>query len=571
MVDLFPKKKGSQSLFVSDLCRFVSKNNLICFQTLIFAAKNHTAMPPMRLYTAGIADFESIRQDGRIYIDKTDLIYRLSRESKFVFLSRPRRFGKSLLCSTLKYYFQGRKDLFEGLAIAELEKDWKQYPVLHFDLSACKNQTNTAGIIGALEFQLRQHEELYGRVEEENTPGTRFAGLVHRAHAQTGLKAVVILDEYDAPLLDYLHKPDMLEQVRHILQEFYQTVKICDKDEQFVFIAGITKFSQLSIFSTLNNLRNISMEPAYSALCGITKNELTTVFDQDIQALADQYKRPKEEMIDMLKLNYDGYHFCEQSEDIYNPFSLMNVFTSMRFGYYWFSSGTPTFLFEEMKRFNTNLLELEKLQVPATQFDVPTEGMTSALPLLYQAGYLTIKGYDFDSDLYTLDFPNAEVKVGFMDNFLARMMNLGNTNSRGFAGNFYASLLHHDIETAMKLMQAFFASIPYLDFGEKELDDLAKYEAYYEVLTYVVFSIFNCRTFTQVKVARGRTDVVVFMRDAVYVMELKMRGTAQEALAQINSKDYAIPYQAEGKPVVKIGIAFSQETKTVSDWKIVTD
>ena len=526
-------------------------------------------MLPMRLYTAGIADFERIRQDGRIYIDKTDLIYKLSHESQFVFLSRPRRFGKSLLCSTLKYYFQGRKDLFEGLAIAELEKDWKQHPVLHFDISQCKNQMDMAGIIGALDFQLRRYEEIYGRVEEEKTPGTRFAGLIQRAHRQTGLKSVVILDEYDAPLLDYLHKPEQLTEVRRIMQEFYQVVKICDADEQFVFITGITKFSQLSIFSTLNNLRNISMMPQYSALCGITKNELVTVFDQDIQALADRYKCSKELMLEMLKQQYDGYHFSDNSDDIFNPFSLMNVFTDQWLGYYWFGSGTPTFLFEAMKRFNTNLLELEQLQVPSSQFDVPTEAMTSALPLLYQAGYLTIKGYDFNTTRYTLDFPNAEVKVGFMENFMARMMNLGNTDSRGFAGDFYACLYHHDIEGALKAMQAFFASIPYLDFGEKELDDIAKYEAYYEVLTYVVFSIFNYRTFTQVKVARGRTDVVVFMRDAVYVMELKMRGTAQEALAQINSKDYAIPYQAEGKPVVKIGIAFSQEAKTVSDWKVM--
>ena len=522
----------------------------------------------MRLYTAGIADFERIRQDGRIYIDKTDLIYKLTSESQFVFLSRPRRFGKSLLCSTLKYYFQGRKDLFEGLAIAELEKDWKQHPVLHFDISQCKNQMDMAGIIGALDFQLRRYEEVYGRIEEEKTPGTRFAGLIQRAHRQTGLKSVVILDEYDAPLLDYLHKPEQLTEVRRIMQEFYQVVKICDADEQFVFITGITKFSQLSIFSTLNNLTNISMDGEYTALCGITKDEMLTVFDPDIQMLADRYHCSKEEMIDMLKQQYDGYHFGKDSKDIFNPYSLVNAFKMKDLDYYWFGSGTPTFLFESMKRFDTNILELEQLQVPSTQFDVPTEGMTSALPLLYQAGYLTIKGYDFDGDLYTLDFPNAEVKVGFMENFLARMMNLGNSNSRGFAGIFYVSLLRHDIEAAMKAMQSFFASIPYLDFGAKELDDIAKYEAYYEVLTYVVFSMINCRTFTQVKVARGRTDLVVFMRDAVYVMELKMRGTAQEALAQINSKDYAIPYQAEGKPVVKIGIAFSQETKTVSDWII---
>ena len=519
----------------------------------------------MRLYTAGIADFESIRQDGRIYVDKTNLIYKLIHESKFVFLSRPRRFGKSLLCSTLKYYFEGRKDLFEGLAIAELEKNWKKHPVLHFDMSACKNQMDMEGIIGALNFQLRRYEEIYGRVEEEKTPGTRFAGLIQRAHRQTGLKTVVILDEYDAPMLDYLNKPDELEKVRHIMQEFYQVVKACDKDEQFVFITGITKFSQLSIFSTLNNLTNISMDSSYAALCGITKDEMLTVFDPDIQLIADRYHCSKDVMIDMLKQQYDGYHFGKDSKDIFNPYSLVNAFKMKDLDYYWFSSGTPTFLFESMKRFNTNLLELEQLKVPSTQFDVPTEGMTSALPLLYQAGYLTIKGYDFNRDLFTLDFPNAEVKVGFMENFMSRMMNL-NQDARGFAGNFYASLLEHDIEAALKAMQAYFASIPYLDFGEKDLDDITKYEAYYEVLTYVVFSIFNCRTFTQVKVARGRTDVVVFMRDAVYVMELKMRGTAQEALEQINAKDYAIPYQAEGKPVVKIGIAFSQETKTVSDW-----
>ena len=524
-------------------------------------------MLPMRLYTAGIADFENVRQDGRIYVDKTDLIYRLTKESRFVFLSRPRRFGKSLLCSTLAYYFEGRKDLFEGLAIAELEKDWKQYPVLHFDMSACKNKYEIGQIIEELHSQLDYHEEKYGMMKTEGSPGTRFKKIIQGLHKEIGLKTVVILDEYDAPLLDYLHKPGELEQVRRIMQEFYQMVKVCDKDEQFVFITGITKFSQLSIFSTLNNLRNISMMPQYSALCGITKNEMLTVFDPDIQMLADRYHCSKEVMIDILKLNYDGYHFTSESDDIFNPYSLMSAFVSNWVDYYWFSSGTPTFLFEAMKRFNTNLLELEQLQVPSSQFDVPTEAMTSALPLLYQAGYLTIKGYDFNTTRYTLDFPNAEVKVGFMENFLSSMMGL-NLPVRGFAGDFYAHLLHHNLEEALKCLQAYFASIPYLDFGAKELDDITKYEAYYEVLTYVVFSIFNYRTSTQVKVARGRTDVVVFMRDAVYVMELKMRGSAQEALDQINSKDYAIPYQAEGKPIIKIGIAFSQETKTVSDWII---
>ena len=337
--------------------------------------------------------------------------------------------------------------------------------------------------------QLDMHERRYKWEKTEGSPGERLKKLIQQVHEKTGLKAVVILDEYDAPLLDYLHKPEQLSEVRRIMQEFYQMVKVCDADEQFVFITGITKFSQLSIFSTLNNLRNISMMPQYSALCGITKAELQTVFDEDIQTLAERYKCTKETMFEMLKQQYDGYHFSNESDDIFNPFSLMNVFTDQWLDYYWFSSGTPTFLFESMKRFNTNLLELEQLNVPSSQFDVPTEAMTSALPLLYQAGYLTIKGYDFYSRNYTLDFPNAEVKVGFMDNFLSSMMGIYNANTQGFAGNFYASLIHHDIEGALKLMQAFFASIPYLDFGAKELDDIAKYEAYYEVLTYVVRSM----------------------------------------------------------------------------------
>ena len=525
-------------------------------------------MEKMRLYTAGTADFEIIRQDGRIYIDKTDLIYRMTKESRFVFLSRPRRFGKSLLCSTLKYYFQGRKDLFEGLAIGELEKEWKQYPVLHFDMSTCKNKYELQQIIDELHSQLDDHEGKYRVAHTEGSPGTRFKKLIKCLHASMGEKVVVVLDEYDAPLLDYLHKPDLLTEVRRIMQEFYQVVKACDADEQFVFITGITKFSQLSIFSTLNNLRNISMLPQYSTLCGFTKDEMVQVFDEDIQAVAYEYGCSKDEMYDMLRLQYDGYHFCKRSKDIYNPYSLTNVLLDRQIYNYWFSSGTPTFLFDEMKRFRTNLLDLPQIQVPASEFDAPTEAMTSALPLLYQAGYLTIKDYNFKSNKYTLDFPNAEVKVGFMENFLSRMMNLTNTNPRGFAGDFYEALLDHDIDQALRHMQAFFASIPYLEFGEKELDDITKYEAYYQVLTYVVFSMFNCRTYTEVKSARGRTDLVVFMPDATYVMELKMHGTAAEALAQIDSKDYAIPYQAEGKPVVKVGMAFSQETKTLKEWVV---
>ncbi len=524
-------------------------------------------MQPMRLFSAGMTDFERIREEKRIYVDKTGLIYRATKESPYVFLSRPRRFGKSLLCSTLRHYFQGHKHLFEGLKIMDLEKDWREHPVLHFDMSACKNQPDMEGLRRSIELQLVYFENKYGRVAEEDSPGKRFQGLIKRAHEQTGLKTVVILDEYDAPLLEYLHKPEKLTEVCRIMQEFYQYVKICGDDLQFTFITGITKFSQLSIFSTINNLRNISMLPQYSAICGITRAEMVEHFDPDVQALAERYRCSKEEMYATLKQQYDGYHFCNESDDIYNPYSLINSFMDRNISNYWFQSGTPTFLFEQMKRFGTNILDLEQLQVPDSQFDVPTETMESVLPLLYQSGYLTIKGYDFYTNKYTLDFPNAEVKVGFMENFMGKAMGLYN-GAQGFAGDFYAAFIHHDIDKAMRHMQAFFASIPYPDHGNKELDNLAHFEAYYEVLMYVAFSVINCRTHTQVKSARGRCDLVVFMNDATYVMELKVNGTPDEALKQIDDKGYAVSYQNTGKTVVKIGIAFSQETRTVSGWKV---
>jgi hypothetical protein len=524
-----------------------------------------------RKYPVGIQTFSEIRKGNYVYVDKTDLVWKLAHDAKYIFLSRPRRFGKSLLSTTLDSYFQGRKDLFEGLKIMEMEEEWENYPVIHIDLSVTKAETTVEGLRTVLLRILEPYKAIYGEGIYESSPGGLFSGIIHRAFEKSGKQVAVIIDEYDAPLLDKLHKREQLDQSRNVMQEFFVQLKANEAMIRFCFITGITKFSQLSIFSTINNLTNISLDPSYSAICGFTNDELLSVFDSDIQMLADRYHCPKEEMIGKLKLQYDGYHFGEDLQDIYNPHSLISAFKLKKLDCYWFASGTPSFLFEEMKRFNTNLLDLQDLQVPSSQFDVPTEAMTSALPMLYQAGYLTIKGFDFDTTRYTLDFPNAEVKVGFMENFLTYMMGILNSDTRGFAGDIYAALLKHDTESAMRHIQSFFASIPYLEFGEKELDEITKYEAYYEVLTYVVFSVFNYRTFTQVKVARGRTDLVVFMNDATYVMELKMHGTAEEALRQIESKDYAIPYRTIGKPVVKIGIAFSKETKTISEWKIVNE
>ena len=523
---------------------------------------------PFRVYSAGIADFANIRQMHCIYADKTDLVYRLANECRFAFLSRPRRFGKSLLCSTLKYYFQGRRDLFEGLMISDMEEEWRQYPVLHFDLSACKNLSRIGIISNELRDQVNRYAHSYGVELVGEDPGQRLKDLIINLYKQTGMQVVLIFDEYDAPLLDYLHRPDDLEEVRRIMQEFYQPVKICDQYLRFCFLTGITKFSHLSIFSTLNNLRNISMTREYSALCGITAQELETTFAPDIELLAQYHECTPDEMKARLKFKYDGYRFCEDGEDIYNPFSLTSAFRGKKLDNYWFGSGTPTYLFEQMRRFGTNILDLKRMEVSAEQFDVPTESMTSALPLLYQSGYLTIKGYNRDAEQYILDFPNAEVRTGFMYNFMQQMMHIGgDVSPQGLAGRLYASLKHHDTDAAMRHLQAFFASIPYMDHGADELKDIAKFEAYYEVLMYVVFSIVAGRVQTQVKTARGRADVVISMPDATYVMELKVGATAQEALAQINSKDYSLPYEADGR-VVKIGIGFSHETRTLSDWAV---
>jgi len=522
---------------------------------------------PTRLFTAGIQEFERIRTDGRIYIDKTDLIYKMTHESQFVFLSRPRRFGKTLLCTTLESYFQGRKDLFKGLAIDKLETEWKKYPVLHFDLSQCKNKADIQGVIRELEWQLNQYEGIYGRDEACVSPGERFKSLLVNASEQTGLKCVVILDEYDAPLLDVLNQPEKLAEVRKIMQEFYQPLKACERYEHFVFITGITKFSQLSIFSTLNNITNITMLPQYSAICGITVNEALDVFRPDIQVLADTYKCSYNEMVDKLKAKYDGYNFSMKSPDVFNPFSLTMALKNRMIDSYWFGSGTPTYLFEQMKRFNTNVLSLEKNMASASDFDVPTENMNTALPLLYQSGYLTIKGYDFDTNQYLLDFPNAEVRTGFMQNLLPVIVEDANVMfANNTVANIYTSLKKNDVNSMMQYLKSYIASIPYLEHGRHELGNLTTFEAFYETILYVVFSMMSKYVYTQVKSANGRSDIVMFVGDTAYVFELKINGTAREALDQINSNGYMVPYEAGDRNVVKVGVAFSKEERNITDW-----
>ncbi len=525
-------------------------------------------MEKERHYPVGIQTFSEIIRGGYVYIDKTDLMWRMQNKRKYIFLSRPRRFGKSLLASMLESYFLGEKGLFEGLKIMEYDNEWTQHPVFRLDLSIAKGQQTAENLSKKLLLILEDYVQSYGRNSSETTPGDLLRGLIQRARKQTGQQVVIIIDEYDSPLLDVLHE-DNLDALRKVMQEFYTPLKACEKDIKFCFITGITKFSQLSIFSTINNLTNITMWPEFSAICGITEKELTDQMQDDIAALAESYSLSFNEMHTKLKMQYDGYHFSENSEEVYNPFSLLKAFDSKKIGSYWFESGTPSFLISEMKHFRTDIMSLDYLEVPSTAFDQPTEAMDDALPLLYQSGYLTIKDYNPEVDIYTLSIPNQEVRVGYTKGLLPSYIGLKAADVQtGFAAKFWIALKKNDIDMAMQEMKAYMAGIPYVEGFKEKLKEAATAEGFYEYTMYLIFSMLNVYVKTQVKCAGGRTDVVIWMPEVIYVLELKVAGTADKAIQQIDYHDYAIPYQTDGRKVVKVGVKFDKETRTPVEWII---
>ena len=522
-----------------------------------------------RKYPIGIQTFSEIIQKGYVYVDKTDLVWQLAHYAKYIFLSRPRRFGKSLLTTTLDSYFQGEKDLFEGLKIMDYEQEWESYPVIHLDLSNAKGQGTAEALKAKLMLLLKDLTEIYEKDEEEVTPGGLLAGIIKRAYRQTGKQVVVIIDEYDAPLLEVLHESSTLDDKRTVMQEFYQPLKASEALIKFCFITGITKFSQLSIFSTINNLKNVTMLPQFSAICGITEHEVKTAMSDGIKTMAAKYDCSVDDMFKKLKLRYDGYHFSEESEDIYNPYSLLNAFTDNKMANYWFESGTPTYLIRQMQHFGTDIMSLDRMEVFSSEFDQPTEAMQSALPLLYQSGYLTIKGYNRETETYTLSIPNQEVRIGYVEGLLPVYTGLeAGRVKAGFAMKFWQALKQHDIDLAMREMQSYMASIPYIEGFKQKLKDVATTEGFYEYTMYLIFSTLNFYVRTQVKCAGGRTDMVVWMPDTIYVFELKVNGTAKEALEQIDSKSYAIPYQTDERPVVKVGVKFNAENRVPEDWVI---
>ena len=520
-----------------------------------------------RKYPIGIQTFSRIRREGYLYVDKTDLVWQLAHYATYVFMSRPRRFGKSLLTSTLESYFKGERELFEGLKIMELEKEWEQYPVLRFDLSEAKDAASTSELTDKLLLLLTDYTDVYGKREEETTPGGILRGVIRRANEKTGQKVVVLIDEYDAPLLGIMHDKSKLDAMRKVMQEFYLPLKANEQYVKFCFITGITKFSQLSIFSTINNITNVTMDTMFSAICGITEQELTTTMKVDIERLADINDMTYEAMHQKLKLQYDGYHFTKKSPEIYNPFSLLKAFQQREVANYWFESGTPTFLIRQMQHFKTDIMSLDKMDVDVAAFDQPTEDMEDALPLLYQSGYLSIKGYDRELEAYTLAIPNQEVRIGFVKGLLPAYTGLKASNVQmGFAAKFWKALKQGDIEQAMQAMQTYLAGVPYVEGFKEKLKDVATAEGFFEYTFYLIFSMLNVYARTQVKCAGGKADMVVWMPDTVYVFELKVHDTAQHALEQIDKKGYAIPYRAEDRKVVKVGVKFNIDSRAPEEW-----
>ena len=514
-----------------------------------------------RLYPIGIQTFSKIREGNYLYIDKTEYVYRMTHSaSSYMFLSRPRRFGKSLLTSTLHSYFSGRKELFHGLAMEKLEKEWTEYPVLHFDMSTAKH-ANSEQLLQELNLKLYGYEQIYGRLEEEVNPNQRLMGLRKRAYEQTGKKVVVLIDEYDAPLLDVVHERENLDVLRNIMRNFYSPLKACDPYLRYVFLTGITKFSQLSIFSELNNIKNISMDEPYAAICGISEDEIRLQMKDDLGGLAKKLEITPEEALMKLKENYDGYHFTSPSPDIYNPFSLLNAFADGKFGSYWFGSGTPTYLVKMLDKFGVKPSEIGRRQLKSSVFDAPTETMTDAVPLLYQSGYITIKDYNKMLDLYTLDIPNKEVRLGLMESLLPYYVNNKTPEATTMVAYLFYDIQNGDMDAALHRLQEFLSTIPYCDN--------TRFEGHYQQVFYIIFSLLGYYVDVEVRTPRGRVDIVLRTKTTLYVMELKLDKSAGEAMEQIDLKNYPERFALCGLPVVKVAVSFDSERCTIGDWEII--
>ena len=515
----------------------------------------------LKLYPVGIQTFGEIVKHNLLYIDKTEYIYRMTHSSgKYFFLGRPRRFGKSLLASTFKSYFSGKKDLFKGLAIERLEQEWTEYPVLHFDMSGGKHMEKEQ-LETYLDQVLSAQEKKWGIDKPTRYANTRLIELINTAYSKSGKQVVVLIDEYDAPMLDVAHERESLDVLRNVMRNFYSPLKMCDPMLRFVFLTGITKFSQLSIFSELNNIANISMDDEYAGICGITKEELLTQMSEDIDMLATAQGISREEAISKLKEHYDGYHFSPSSPDVFNPFSLLNCFSKKNFGTYWFASGTPTYLINMMKKFEVLPSDISRVEADESEFDAPTENMSTLMPLLYQSGYITIKDYDREFNYYTLDVPNKEVKVGLTKALIPYYVTQNTLATTNTARRIAQCLAKQDMEGALQLLKTFLGTVPYCNHTH--------YEGHYQQVLYIVFSLLtDYLVDVEVHTPNGRVDIVMLSRTNLYLIEIKMSKDAQTAMQQIDLKDYRQRFALCGKPVVKVAINFDSEKGNVEDWKI---
>ena len=513
-------------------------------------------------YPIGIQSFEKLRRGDCYYVDKTAEVWKLSRSLSPLFLSRPRRFGKSLLLSTLEAYFRGKRELFEGLAISHLEKEWKQYPVLHFDFNTV-GSNDVGDLTGTLNQQLRRYEEACCITSQESlTPQVRFMELIRKA-AKGATQVVILIDEYDKPLLNTIDDAGLQNEFRKILKPFYGALKTMDRYIRFAMVTGVARFGKVSVFSDLNNLRDISLEPEFNAVCGITEEELYSVFADSIEALAKETDESVEAVRRQLKSNYDGYHFGDpgKCKDVYNPFSLITAFANKRIGDYWFDSGTPTFLIKRMIRRDFSFNELNGTIVSADDLLCGITADDSSVGQLFQTGYLTIKEYDRETDTYTVDFPNHEVEKGFDRLSLQAYSSMATSDFN--ISKFRVEVIAGKPDDFMKRLQAFTADFPY--------DQIPDMEVHWHNVMYLLFKFLGFYARTEYKTSDGRIDAVVKTPRFIYVFEFKLDSSPEVALEQINSKNYPLPFEADGRKLYRIGVEFTSKHRRIKAWKIVAD
>lgn len=515
-----------------------------------------------KLYPIGIQNFESLRNDGYFYVDKTALLYRLVKTGRYFFLSRPRRFGKSLMISTLQAYFEGKKELFEGLAIEQLEKDWVKRPVLHLDLNIEKYNTPES-LDKILNDTLVQWEELYGTRPSETSFSLRFAGIIRRACEKSGERVAILVDEYDKPMLQAIGDVELQKAFRTTLKPFYGVLKSMDGYIKFALLTGVTKFGKVSVFSDLNNLNDISMDDLYVELCGITEKEIHTNFEDELHELADAQKMSYEDVCRELKACYDGYHFVENSIGIYNPFSLLNTFLKMKFGSYWFETGTPSYLVELLKRHNYDLYRMAHEETNADILNSIDSESTNPIPVIYQSGYLTIKGYDPRFGMYRLGFPNWEVEEGFLKYLMPFYANADKVDSPFQIQKFVNEVETGQVDAFFRRLSSLMADTPYELVRDLEL--------HYQNILFIVFKLVGFYVKAEYHTSEGRVDLVLQTDKYTYVMEFKFDSTAEEALRQINEKHYARPFEADTtRTLYKIGVNFSSKTRNIEKWLVET-